>query len=739
MTASTFTLENRSNTYGMNLYTLTFDLQGEKVNKFSRPVMEEMKELVTKLEEMGRGGKIDALVFLSGKPGNFIAGADIELIKTAKTPAEAQMLAEQGQAILNRWEDLPFPTVMGINGTCLGGGCELSLASTSIVMSNNPGAKIGLPEVLLGFVPGMGGCVRMPQKIGIAQAFDLILAGKSLSGERAYKTGLADAVLPKENFETSVCNWVKANLKLLKSGARIAKKPALGGAGGFIGTLLEKTPIGRAVIFSQARKSVMKASKGQYPAPLEVIKIIRETGTGYRAGIRGAWRTRAMKREAEGFGRMSTTSISNSLVSLFFITEGIKKATGLPGNKKEEVKPVTSAAVLGAGVMGGGIAQLFAEKDIDIRMKDLNNQALTLGVESANKIFKKQFKRRRISEREWGQKLSHIVPTVDYKGFQSTEVVVEAIVENIDIKKKVIAELEGNVRDHTVIASNTSSLSITKIGTALKHPERFVGMHFFNPVAKMPLIEVIRGDQTDDRAVATVFALSKQLGKMPIVVKDAPGFLVNRLLACYLNEAIHLMNECVPMEEIDAAMEKFGMPMGPIELIDEVGVDVGEKVSHILNDAFGDRLAIPGKNEKLVEKGRLGKKSKKGLYRYEGEADKLKKFSDPETLTILGIKPKSGSMKPEMIVERCVYPMINEATRCLDEKIVYTPDDIDLGMIMGTGFPPFRGGLMRYADTVGAAKIVAALEKYASSVNKARFTPCESLVKRAKNNERFYS
>lgn len=732
-------LENRSGIYGINLYTLTFDLPGEKVNKFSRPVMNEMNELVTQLETMGRGGQIDALVFLSGKPGNFIAGADIELIKTAKTAAEAQQLAEQGQAILNRWEDLPFPRVMGINGTCLGGGCELSLASTAIVMSNAPGAKIGLPEVMLGFVPGMGGCVRMPQKVGIAQAFDLILTGKSLSGERAYKTGLADAVLPQENFDHSVCQWVKNNLKALKAGTRIARKPALGGAGGIVGTLLEKTPIGRAVIFSQAKKGVLKQTKGQYPAPLEAIKIIRETGTGYMAHIRGSWRARAMKREAEGFGRMSTTPISNSLVSLFFLTESIKKATGLPGNRKEEVRPVKSAAVLGAGVMGGGIAQLFAEKEIDIRMKDLNNPALTLGIDSANKIFKKQFKRKRISERQWLQKISRITPTTDYKGFQSSEVVVEAIVENIDIKKKVIAELEGYVRDHTVIASNTSSLSITKMGQGLKHPERFVGMHFFNPVSKMPLIEVIRGDQTDDRAVATVFALSKQLGKMPIVVKDAPGFLVNRLLACYLNEATHLMAEGVPMEEIDAALERFGMPMGPIELIDEVGVDVGVKVAHILHDAFGDRMSANNANERLVEKGRLGKKSKKGLYRYEGEQDKLQKHLDPETLSILGIKTKPGSMSAEMIVERCVLPMINEATRCLDEKIVYTPDDIDLGMIMGTGFPPFRGGLLRYADTLGAKRIVESLEKYASSVNPARFTPCESLVKRAKNDQRFYS
>ena len=609
--ASALTLENKSSTYGINLYTLTFDLKGEKVNKFSRPVMEEMTTTVSELEKLGRAGKIDVLVFLSGKPGNFISGADIELIKTAKTAAQSQMLSEQGQAILNRWEDLTFPTVMGINGTCLGGGCELSLASRAIVMSNASGAKIGLPEVMLGFIPGMGGCVRMPQKIGIAQAFDLILTGKSLNGERAYKVGLVDAVLPKENFDESVCQWAKANLAVLKTNKRIARKPALGGAGGVIGTLLEKTPIGRAVIFSQAKKGVLKASKGQYPAPLEAIQVIKEVGTGYEARLRGSVRARAMKREAEGFGRMSTTPISNSLVGLLFLTESIKKATGLSGSAKAEVVPVRSAAVLGAGVMGGGIAQLFAEKDIDIRMKDLNTNALTLGIESANKIFKKQSKRRRITDREWVQKIGRITPTLDFKGFNSTQVVIEAVVENIDVKKKVLADLENYVTDQTVVASNTSSLSISKMASAMKRPERFVGMHFFNPVAKMPLIEVIRGEKTEDDAVATVFALAKQIGKMPVVVKDSPGFLVNRLLACYLNEAIHLMNEGVPMEEIDAAMEKFGMPMGPIELIDEVGVDVGVKVSHILHDAFGERLAIPGQNEKLVEKGRLGKKSKK--------------------------------------------------------------------------------------------------------------------------------
>jgi len=729
-----FKLEDRSAQLGgTKIWTITFDLPGEKVNKLSRKVMENFDTILPELEKLGSEGKIDSLVLVSGKPGNFIAGADIDLIQSAKTREEAEALSRMGQKLLDRWEDLPFPTVAAIDGAALGGGCELSLASSAIVMSNDPAARIGLPEVMLGIIPGMGGCVRLPRKVGIATALDMILSSKNLTAERAYKAGLIEAAIPKEDFQGSALKWVKANLKALQSGKRIAKEPKLGGMGGTMGSLMEGNPVGRSVIYKKAREGVMSKTRGHYPAPLEVISVLHDTGAAYGEKLRGKTRERAMEREAEGFGKAAATDVSKNLIRIFFMTEAVKKSKGLQGGKAVDVQPVRSAAVLGAGVMGGGIAQLYAEKGIPARMKDLNAQALALGVQAAGKIFQKQMQRRRINKRQYLQKLNLIAPVVDYSGFKSVDVVVEAIVENIDIKKKVFSELENNVSDDCVVASNTSSLSISKMQTAFKKPERFVGMHFFNPVAKMPLIEVIRGEKSSDEAVSTIFQFSKQLGKTPIVVKDAPGFLVNRLLLPYLNEATYLLADGVPIGDIDRVLLDFGMPMGPMELIDEVGVDVGDKVSHILYDAFGARMLPSPMNSKVVAAQRLGKKNGKGIYVYEGREKRL----DSEIYSILGVTPKSGAVANEEILERCILPMINEASRCLEEGIVASASEVDLGMIMGTGFPPFRGGLLRYADTLGAKTIVERLRKYEPRFG-ARFEPAPALLARAENGQQFY-
>ena len=502
-------------------------------------------------------------MLVSGKPGNFIAGADIDMIQAAKSAEEAEQLSRGGQKLLDRWEDLPFPTIAAVQGPALGGGCEFTLASSAIVMSTDSATRIGLPEVMLGLVPGMGGCVRLPRKVGLAGALEMILTSKMLSADRAVKAGLAEAALPKENFQESALRWVKTNLAALKEGKRLAKEPKLGGMGGTIGTLMERTPVGRNVMFKEARKGVMAKTKGKYPAPLEALDVLHASGATYGERIRGAGRDQAMSREAKAFGKLAATDVSKNLIRLFFLTEGVKKSKGLPAGVTADAHTVHGAGVLGAGVMGGGIAQLFADKNISARMKDLNVQALATGIQSAAKIFQKQVQRKKINRRQYLQKINHIAPVMDYSGFLSTDLVVEAIVENMDVKKKVLAELEGNVRDNCVIASNTSSLSITEMQKALKHPERFAGMHFFNPVNKMPLIEVIRGAQSSDEAVSTVFQFSKQLGKTPIVVKDAPGFLVNRLLAPYLNEATYLVAEGVPIDQVDRRASRVRDADGP--------------------------------------------------------------------------------------------------------------------------------------------------------------------------------
>ena len=718
---------------GKSIAYLYFDLQNEKVNKFNREVMAEFEQLIQELK--GKASKIDALILFSKKPGNFIAGADITLFQAAKTAAEATELSRAGQVLLNHWEDLPFPRVVGINGTCMGGGCELSLASTAIVMSNDPSARIGLPETMLGVVPGMGGCVRMPWKVGIAQALDLILSGRTLTGEKAAKAGLADACLPKENFEQNAVNWVIANFDRLKSGARIGKEPKLGGSGGLVGSLLENNPLGRAVVFKKAREGVLSKTKGQYPAPMEAIDVIQETGTGYRANFRGEKRESAMKREADGFGRMAATDISKSLIRLFFLTESVKKSNGLTDGKTVETKKIATAGVLGAGVMGGGIAQLLADKGVTVHMKDIRNEALELGIQHALEIFKKSLKRKSITQRQLQQKLNRIAPTTTYDGFKNVEFVIEAVVEKMEIKQSVLKDLENYIPDSCVVATNTSSLSVSQMQTAMKKPERFAGMHFFNPVNKMPLVEVIRGKDSSDQAVSQVYQFCKQIGKTPIVVKDSPGFLVNRLLMPYLTEAAIMVSEGIRIEEMDPALLKFGMPMGPIELIDEVGLDIGDKVGHILNDAFGERMAPPKTFEKLLEMKRLGKKTGSGFYLYTGE--KKKKMFDPNIYQILGITPVANKIPAQEIVDRCVLNMINEAARCLEDKVVETPQDVDLGMIMGTGFPPFRGGLMRFADSYGLKNVVARLEELSKKYG-MRFTPSDALKKAAEKGS-FYS
>ncbi|MFZ9596191.1 MAG: 3-hydroxyacyl-CoA dehydrogenase NAD-binding domain-containing protein [Bdellovibrionia bacterium] len=721
---------------GVRLWTLTFDMKGEKVNKLNQTVAAEVETLLSRLEELGKDGQVDALVLLSGKPGNFIAGADIEMIRRAKSSEEATTLSLEGQRLMNRWEDLPFPTVAGIEGAALGGGCEFALACSAMVMSENPSAKVGLPEVMLGLIPGSGGTIRLPRKIGLTSALDLILTGKSLSGSKALKLGLIEALLPKENFTQSVLLWTAKNLESLRSHQRLARPPILGGMGGWAGSLLESNPVFRRVVLQKARQQILAKTQGHYPAPLEALAVIQKTSGCFGDRLSGKARDEAMRKEAQSFGQLAMTEVSKNLIRLFFLTEGVKKSNGLISGKSMAEHPIHSAGVLGAGVMGGGIAQLFAEKNIQVRMKDLNTKALSLGVASANEIFKKQVKKKKITPREALQKLGRIAPVLDYSGFLQADLVVEAVVENLEVKKKVLAELETQVSQDCILASNTSSLSITEMQKHLKFPERVIGMHFFNPVSKMPLIEVIRGQQTSDSVVSAVFQLSKALGKTPIVVQDAPGFLVNRLLMPYLNEAVLLFAQGVPIPELDQALLRFGMPMGPMELIDEVGVDVGAKVSHILNAAFGSRMEPSPLNSSIVAAGRLGKKTGKGFYEYEGPTRK-KVFND-EIYTILGVTPQPGKVSEEELVERCLLPMINEAARCLEEGVVATPEEVDLGMIMGTGFPPFRGGLLRYADSLGMKNLVNRLRHLETQLG-SRFEPAPSLKDRAEVEQNFYA
>lgn len=487
--------------------------------------------------------------------------------------------------------------------------------------------------------------------------------------------------------------------------------------------------LGRSLVFNQAKKMVLKQSKGFYPAPLKALEVIAKT-------YNYSNREKALRIEMDGFCEVAVTDTSKYLIDLFYMLEDVKKQTGV-ANKDVKALPVKSLGVLGAGTMGGGIAYVAADKGVEVHMKDINNEALNIGFKAARSLWEKKFKQKRIDKYEFENKMNHVSGTLDYTGFNHLDVVVEAIVEDMGIKQKVIGETAKNCKDDCIIATNTSSLSVTEMAKGHPKPENFVGMHFFNPVDKMPLVEVIRGEKTSDVATATIFELAKKMGKTPVVVKDGPGFLVNRLLVPWMSEAIFLLEDGMSIERLDRIFShKFGMPMGPCRLLDEVGLDVGIKVVKIFNESLGQRMEIPKLMSKINLKERLGKKNGKGFYLYDEKGKQLS--IDKSIYGELGLTP-NDKLDEKEVIERGIFRMINEAAMAmLEEKICESPQECDLAMIMGTGFPPFRGGLLKYADTLGSEYIVQELELYKSRYGE-RFTPASSLVNMAKSNKTFYN
>ncbi|MFQ6115010.1 MAG: 3-hydroxyacyl-CoA dehydrogenase NAD-binding domain-containing protein, partial [bacterium] len=661
---------------------LIFDLRDKKVNVLSSEVM---MELSNYLDELRNSSDIKALIFASGKEDNFIAGADIAEIKDIYDPEEGAQMARMGQAIFQKINDLPFPVIAAIQGACVGGGLELALACHFRIAKAHPKTKIGLPEVKLGILPGFGGTQRLPRLIGIQRALDLILTGKLVDARRAGRLGIVDKVLPIDYPDS----FLKAAaeefaLDLLQKFKRTAFEN-IRGAKRLQAIFLESNPFGRKILFEQAKKRVLKNTRGHYPAPLKALEAVEK---GIQLSLK-----QGLEIEAKLLGELIATAVCKNLISVYYINEELKKDTGVDDSKIQPME-LKQMGLLGAGVMGGGIAQYLAYNEVPVRMKDINSDALEVGLKRAEQIFQSAVAKKRMTRREMKRKMSYISGTLDYSGFSQMDFVIEAIVEDLEIKKKVFAEIETEVKDSTILASNTSSLSITEIATAVKKPERVIGFHFFNPVHRMPLVEVIRGDKTSDETTVTTVAFAKRLGKIPIVVKNSPGFLVNRILGPYLNEACLILEEGAKIEEIDQAMVEFGMPVGPLNLLDEVGIDVGYKVSRILLDAFPNRLKPSEVIDRLQADGRLGKKGGKGFYVYEG---KNKSVDSTVYALIDDLMKTDGRVTKEEIQNRLVVIMIKEAALCLEEKIVRHPRDVDAGMIFGTGFPPFRGGLLKYS------------------------------------------
>ena len=695
---------------------LEWDHIGESANKLSTPIMTRLTEILNELSQ----SQYKAVVIISRKSKIFIAGADINEIKAIKTKEDFDVAVKAGQDIMNAIEDLPIPVVVAIHGACAGGGCELSLACDYRIASEAKETKIGLPETKLGIIPGFGGSVRLPRVVGAQAALDIILAGKMIPAKKAFKIGLVDKVVHPAILEEQALKFAE---DIIAKGGKKRKKTFK--AKGLMNSILE-SGMGRGIVFSQARKMTVAKSHGHYPALLVALDVIKKS--------MGKSRDKAMEIEREGFCSVAGGDVSKNLINLFFMMEDVKKRNGV--EDKNAGKKVDHLGVLGAGTMGGGIAYVAADKGVFVRIKDINTQAIAKGFEAARGIWDKLIKRRRMTRYELDEKMGYISGGTDFSGFKQLDVVVEAIVENMDIKKKVIAETYNHLKEDCVFATNTSSLSVTEMAEAHPKPENFVGMHFFSPVHKMPLVEVIRGPKSGDDATATVFNLAKRMGKIPVVVKDAPGFLVNRLLVPYMMEAAFYLQEGSSIEKVDKIfVKKFGMPMGPFELMDSVGLDVCVKVSKIFKESLGERIELPDVLMKLEKTDRLGQKNSRGFYKYEkGRKTEV----DQSVYQELGLSSPTDPLGEEDLIGRAMYNMINEAALVLiEEKVVETASDLDLAMIMGTGFPPFRGGLLKWADSIGTEKIVNDLEVYATKYS-ARFKPTTPLRNMAKTQRTFH-
>lgn len=664
------------------------------VNKLDRATVAALGEAISALEQ--RSG-ITGLMLTSDKDA-FIVGADITefLSMFDLPPATLADWLSQANHIFNRIEDLPYPTVSVIRGYALGGGCECILATDYRI--GDATARIGLPETQLGIMPGFGGTVRLPRLIGADNAMEWITTGKDHKADACLKVGVLDAIVDSEQLEASAMQLLTDAVagKFDWQARRVQKTAPL---------TLDK--LEAAMSFSTAKGMVAAKAGPHYPAPLLAVKTIEAAA--------GLARNEALQLEQQHFIELTQTSAARALVGIFLNDQFIK------GKAKQAAKaaPATEkAAVLGAGIMGGGIAYQSASRGIPVVMKDINDNALSLGMNEAGKLLNKQLERGKIDGKQLAAVLASITPTLSYDSLQGVDTVVEAVVENPKIKGQVLAEVEANVSDDTVIASNTSTIPISALAKNLTHPERFCGMHFFNPVHRMPLVEIIRGEKTSDDTINKVVAYAAAMGKSPIVVNDCPGFFVNRVLFPYFFAFNQLVSDGADFVAVDEVMEKkFGWPMGPAYLLDVVGIDTGHHAAEVMAQGFPERMSQTEKNaiDVMYEAKRFGQKNGQGFYAYrQDKKGKLQKELDPESKPLLAkVAGTAQEFSTEDIIARMMTPMINEVVRCLEEGIIGSPAEADMALVYGIGFPPFHGGVFRYLDQMGLANYVALADKLA--------------------------
>jgi 3-hydroxyacyl-CoA dehydrogenase / enoyl-CoA hydratase / 3-hydroxybutyryl-CoA epimerase len=680
---------------------LTLDVPGEKVNTLGRERIAEFEKL---LDEVERDSAVRALVITSGKPDNFIAGADIKDFTRIRSAEEGEALSRAAHAVLGRVDECRVPVVAAIHGSCLGIGTELALACRYRVASDDSKTGIGLPEVMLGIIPGAGGTQRLPRLVGLRTALDLILTGRTLKAQRSLRAGVVDELCARP-----VLVDVARRAGLALADGRL--RPERAGI-----SLVER--LARPFIFSRAKSSVMAKTGGHYPAPLAALDVV-ERGTA-------ASLAEGLALEAREFGRLSVTDESRALVSIFFATQDIKKDTGVPeGTASGEVGKL---GVLGAGLMGSGIACVAAEAGVPVRIKDASLEALGRGLQQVRAVYEERRKRRSLTPLEVGQRMDRISPSLDLRGFQRADLVIEAVFEDLELKRRILAEVESVVSDAAVFASNTSSIPIREIAQGSRRPSRVLGMHFFSPVPKMPLVEVIVTPETEPSAIAIAAGFGRRVGKHVIVVRDGPGFYTSRALAAYMNEATRVLEEGAAVDALDQAMTDFGFPVGPCTLLDEVGIDVAARVAGVMERAFGERMAPPASMAALLGDGRKGRKAARGFYTYDGGKKRVDE-------SVYGVLPYGSARRPideHATQQRLVFAFLNEVVRCLQEGILRSPRDGDVGAVFGLGFPPFLGGPFRHLDRIGARFALETMERL-------RFEPAPLLVDVAREGRTFHA
>ena len=682
-----------------NIATLTFDLQNEKINKLSFEILKEFKEILNTIEN---DSSIKALVIDSAKKNIFIAGADIKEIEKLKDEKEVYEALMEVHEIFNKLENLQIPTIAYINGACMGGGLELALACKYRVLSTNEKTKLAFPEIKLGIFPGFAGTIRAPKLIGLVNALDLILTGKTIDAKKAYKIGLADMIFDDAQKEFMLEGFVKKAIY-----GTIKRKSNF--------NFLNYAPLNE-IVFSKALKGLEAKVNKDFKAPYKALEVIKATINKELDD--------AIKIEAKEFSKLAVSKESKNMIKLFFLFEKLNK------NYTKTSNPISNAIVLGNGVMGKGIIWLFSKYLDDVRIKIRDISQANEIIKDVSKIYDYLVKTRKMTKNQAEFKLNKISYTQDFIGFKNFDFIIEAIVEDENIKKQTYKEIENVANENTIIATNTSSISIEKLSSEVKNKENFLGVHFFNPVNLMPLVEVIPNSNTSKETINKVFELLISCGKTPILVGDCAGFIVNRILLPYMNEAAFILEQGSKIERIDNVIKDFGMPMGPFTLADTVGVDIGYKVATILNESYGSRMPIASIIEKMYNAKLLGEKTKAGFYEYAG------RDTYPNSHVTSMLENNNKIIEDEEIVQRCIYIMINEASRCLEENIVTDASIIDFAMISGTGFPAYKGGLLSYANEIGLKNILESLRKFEKEFG-SRFTPSNLLVKLVEEYEDF--